>query len=57
MCVWIDSLADLFPALKSRPLYVPLDSGLLGFGDTLKECGVALPPKKDPLLYPAFDMT
>lgn len=57
MCVWMGALSDLLPALTSRPLYVPLDPGLLGFRDTLKECGVALHPKKDPLLYPAFDKT
>lgn len=42
---------DLLPAFRSRSLYVPPDLGLLRFGDTLKECGVALHPKEDPLLH------
>lgn len=42
---------DLLPAFRSSSLYVPLDLGLLRFGDTLKEGGVALYSKENPLLH------
>lgn len=55
--VWTSALSDLLPAFRSRPLNVPLDLGLLGFGDTLQECGVALDPKQKSLLYRTLDRT
>lgn len=57
MWVWMSELSDLLPAFRSRSLYVPLDLGLLRFGDTLEERGVALHPKQDPLLYPSPNKT
>lgn len=57
MWVWMSELSDLLPAFRSRSLYVPLDLGLLRFGDTLEERGVALQPKQDPLLYPSPNKT
>lgn len=44
------ALSDLLPALRSRPLNVPLDLGLLRFGNTLQECGVTLDSKQNSLL-------
>lgn len=48
--VWMSVLSDLLPAFRSRPLNVPLDLGLLGFGNTLQECGVVLDSKQNSLL-------
>lgn len=44
------ALSDLLPALRSRPLNVPLDLGLLRFRNTLQECGVTLDSKQNSLL-------
>lgn len=51
------TLSDLLPAFRSRSLYVPPDLGLLRFGDTLKESGVALHPKENPLLHQSPNKT
>lgn len=55
--MWTSALSDLLLAFRSRPLDVPLDLGLLGFGDTLQECGVALDPKQKSLLYRTLHRT
>lgn len=45
--VWMGALSDLLPVLRSRPLNVPLNLGLLRFGNTLQECGVTLDSKQN----------